>query len=118
MKTELLNKFTSVIDYSSGYEEKKEKGLKKVNCGISLDIDLNGRIAMSIQISLTDFYSDKKEITPRYKHQTVFQLSKGQQLNKMEFVEMFRYTENQFLHTEVTFDDNKSEKIKEIFGLK
>lgn len=117
MKPELSSKFNNVIHYSSDYDDSEDGGLKKIILKTSFEIELNGTIRMDIWLSHSDFFNSKLEPHIYFKHQTAFELKRGQYLSKIELLEMFRFTETEFLNTEIRFDDSCTQTIKEIFKL-
>lgn len=117
MNTELLNKFNSTINYYSDYKSNENGGLKRLVFKTLFNVEPNGIIRMDIWILVSDFYDIYSKPKIIYQHQTVFELKKGQQLNENEFIEMFRFTEEDFLNTEIQFDNNHPQKIKDILGL-
>ena len=117
MEKELTNKFNNIIHYSSDYVDSKNGGLKKIVLKTFFEIELNGTVRMDIWLSHSDFYDSNLEPHIYYKHQTLFELKRGQYLNKIELLNMFRFTENEFLNTEIRFNNSYTQKIKEIFKI-
>lgn len=117
MKPELIDKFNNVIHYSSDYNDSESGGLKNISLDTSFEVELNGTVRMDIWLSHTDFFDSELEPHIYFKHQTVFELKQGELLNKTELLEMFRFTETEFLNTEIRFKDSSNQTIKEIFNL-
>lgn len=117
MKPELIDKFNNVIHYSSDYNDSESGGLKNIILDTSFEVELNGTVRMDIWLSHTDFLDSELEPHIYFKHQTAFELKQGEVLSKTELLEMFRFTETEFLKTEIRFEDSYNQTIKEIFNL-
>jgi hypothetical protein len=117
MKPELITKFNNVIHYSSDYVDSGDGGLKKIILKTSFEVESNGTVRIDLWLSHSDFFNSELEPHIYFKHQTAFELKRGQYLNKMELVEMFRFTETEFLNAEIRFDDSYNQTIREIFRL-
>lgn len=117
MEPELINKFNNVIHYSSDYNDSESGGLKNIILETSFEVEINGTVRMDIWLSHTDFFNSKLNPHIYFKHQTAFELKQGKYLSKTELLEMFRFTETEFLNTEIRFEDNYNQTIKEIFKL-
>lgn len=117
MESKLTNKFNNIIHYQSEYVDSQSGGLKNIILKTFFEVEQNGMVLMDIWVSHTDFYNPNLEPHIYFKHQTAFELKNGQYLNNMELLEMFRFSESEFLNIEIRFDDNYNQSMKEIFKL-
>ena len=110
MKKELFEKFESIVDYYSNYNE--SGGLLKIYLETYIEFDENRIIRMDIWITEKDFIDSTKEKNVAYRHQTEFQLKKDKSLSEVDLFEMFKFTETRFLNSEIVFPNEQRSYIK------
>ncbi|GEP52737.1 hypothetical protein FNO01nite_34090 [Flavobacterium noncentrifugens] len=117
MEPELLNKFNKIIHYNSEYND-RNSGLRNVTLQTFFEVETTGVIRMDIWIATSDFFEGKNSKPDiEYRHQTVFELRNAERLSETELLKMFRFTEKEFLDTEIVFENDKSQKIKDLYKL-
>lgn len=112
LNNHLLQKFESIINYQSEYNE--NGGLQEISLETYVDIDRNGLIRFDIWIAEKDFLNNNLPKHIAYKHQTAFKLKRGELLTEDDFWTMFKMTEQQFFDTKISFPDKKQIEIKNL----
>jgi hypothetical protein len=112
MKKELLEKFDSIVDYHSSYNE--IGGLLQISLETYVEFDENRLIRMDIWIAEKEFLDSNKEKNIAYRHQTAFQLKHDKSLSENDIFEMFKFTETRFLNSEIVFPNKQRSYIKNL----
>jgi hypothetical protein len=110
MKKELLEKFDSIVDYHSNYNE--SGGLLQISLETYIEFDKNRLIRMDIWITEKEFLDSNKEKNIAYRHQTAFQLKQEKSLSEDDVFEMFKFTETRFLNSKISFPNKQLLDIK------